>query len=288
MPAGLPGTKHGTVDVTTLDYEAVPGATIAAVLVHPHPDMGGDRFNHVVDAIYRALPPAGLSVARFDLSSSDPDQAHADTVLAIDMIGAPRVAIVGYSFGADVALGVADTRIAGWFAVAPPLRFVDFEAIATDARPKVLLVPEHDQFSPPERVNELTSGWANARVTSLSGADHFLNGHSRAVAEAVRAWVAGLATGADQADQTDQMRVSRRRLRPPAGRGRPTGQPVGADTKLRRTWRRGLSTLKSTRTKRLPGSQRGPTGEHRDGDRGADQGGQQWSAPWPVEPWACR
>jgi alpha/beta superfamily hydrolase len=183
------------VDVTTLDYEAVPHATIAAVLVHPHPDMGGDRFNHVVDAIYRALPPAGLSVARFDLSSSDPEQAHADTLLAIDTIGVPRVALVGYSFGADVALGMADPRIAGWLAVAPPLRFGGFGPIAADPRPKVLLVPELDQFSPPDRVNELTSGWSNTRLTSLSGADHFLNGHSRPVAEAVCAWVGGLATG---------------------------------------------------------------------------------------------
>jgi alpha/beta superfamily hydrolase len=186
------------VDVTTLDYEAVPEATIVAVLVHPHPDMGGDRFNHVVEAIYRALPPAGLSVARFDLSSSDSKQAHADTLLAIDMVDEPRIAIVGYSFGADVALGVADDRIAGWFAVAPPLRFGGFEAIAADPRPKVLLVPELDQFSPPARVSELTSGWSNTDVSSLSGADHFLNGHSRAVAEAVRSWVAGLAAGADR------------------------------------------------------------------------------------------
>jgi hypothetical protein len=186
------------VDVTTLDYEAVPGAIIAAVVVHPHPDMGGDRFNHVVDAIYRALPPAGLSVARFDLSSSDPEQAHADTLLAIDMVGVPRVAMVGYSFGADVALGVVNDRIAGWFGVAPPLHYGGFEAIAADPRPKVLLVPELDQFSPPARVRELTSEWSNARVTSLSDADHFLNGHSRPVAEAVCSWVAGLATGADQ------------------------------------------------------------------------------------------
>ena len=47
------------MDTTTLDYEAVPGVPLAAVLLHPHPDMGGDRFNHVVDAMYRALPPAG-------------------------------------------------------------------------------------------------------------------------------------------------------------------------------------------------------------------------------------
>jgi alpha/beta superfamily hydrolase len=162
--------------------------------------MGGDRFNHVVDAIYRVLPPAGLSVARFDLSSSDPKEAHADTLLAIDLVDEPRVAIIGYSFGADVALGIADARVAGWFAVAPPLRFGGFEAIAADPRPKVLMVPELDQFSPPARVTELTSGWSNASVTSLSGADHFLNGHSRLVAEAVRTWVAGLAAGTNQVD----------------------------------------------------------------------------------------
>ncbi len=186
------------MDVTTLDYEAVPDANIAAVLIHPHPDMGGDRFNHVVEAVYRALPPAGVGVARFDLSSSNPDQAHADTILAIDMIGVPRVALVGYSFGADVALGVADTRIAGWFAIAPPLRLGEFEVIAADTRPKALLVPELDQFSPPGRVRELTAGWSNARVENVSGADHFLNGQSLDVAEAVRRWVAGLAAGADR------------------------------------------------------------------------------------------
>jgi alpha/beta superfamily hydrolase len=188
------------VDVTTLDYQAVPEAPIAAVLVHPHPDMGGDRFNHVVDAIYRVLPPAGLSAARFDLSSSDPEQARADTLLAIDMIDAARVAIVGYSFGADVVLGLADARIEGWFAVAPPLRFGDFEVIGADKRPKVLLVPELDRFSPPARVSELTSEWSNARVMTVDGADHFLNGHSAAVADAVRTWVAGLAAGPVQAD----------------------------------------------------------------------------------------
>lgn len=181
------------MDPTTLDYEAVPGATIAVVLLHPHPDMGGDRYNHVVDAVYHALPPAGVSAARFDLSSSDPGQAHADTLLAIDMIGVPRIALVGYSFGADVALGVVDPRLVGWFAIAPPMRFGEFEMIGADARPKVLLVPELDQFSPPARVSELTSGWSSTTVLTVSGADHFLNGHSRAVSESVRSWLAGLA-----------------------------------------------------------------------------------------------
>jgi alpha/beta superfamily hydrolase len=183
------------MDLTTLELRTAPGSTIAAVLIHPHPDFGGDRFNHVVDAIYRTLPAAGASVARFDLSGAVPEQARADTLEAMDRIGAGRVALVGYSFGADVALGVDDGRVVGWFAVAPPLRFSGFSSVAIDSRPKALLCAELDQFSPPERAQEITSGWENTSVATIAGADHFLNGHSGAVAEAARRWVTGLGRG---------------------------------------------------------------------------------------------
>ena len=181
------------MDLTTLDCRAVPGSDIAAVLIHPHPDFGGDRFNHVVDAIYRALPADGVTVARFDLSSSDAQQARSDTVAVMDSISVRRVVLVGYSFGADVALGIDDARVVGWFALAPPLRFGGMPSIAVDDRPKALLLPEFDQFSPPDRVEELTSAWTSTTVAIIPGADHFLNGYSGAVAEAVRRWVVPLA-----------------------------------------------------------------------------------------------
>jgi uncharacterized protein len=177
------------VDLHTLDHVAVPDATLTAVLVHPHPHMGGDRFNHVIDAVYRALPGGGVSVARFDLSSADAREARSDTLAVIDAIAAERVALVGYSFGADVALGIDDARVVGWFAVAPPLRLEEFDAVAMDERPKALLVPQFDQFSPPERVAELTGEWHRTTRATLDGADHFLAGYGAAVAEAVRAWI---------------------------------------------------------------------------------------------------
>jgi alpha/beta superfamily hydrolase len=102
------------------------------------------------------------------------------------------VVLVGYSFGADIALGTIDGAIAGWFAIAPPFQFGSDWPVARDERPKALLVAALDQFAPPERARVLTSGWANTRVESVAGADHFLNGHGAAVAGAVTAWMGGV------------------------------------------------------------------------------------------------
>ena len=45
----------------------------------------------------------------------------------------------------------SETRaLAGWFAVAPPLRRLPSPTWSpADPRPKLLVVPEHDQFRPP-------------------------------------------------------------------------------------------------------------------------------------------
>ena len=49
------------------DLALPPGAPrAAAVLCHPHPAYGGDRYNVVVDALFRALPPAGVASLRLD------------------------------------------------------------------------------------------------------------------------------------------------------------------------------------------------------------------------------
>jgi alpha/beta superfamily hydrolase len=180
------------MDPATVDYTAVDGSTFVAVLVHPHPNIGGNRFNHVIDSLYQALPRAGVSAARFDLTSADPPQARADTLTVMDLVGTDAVALIGYSFGAAVALGVDDPRVAGWFAVALPLRMGDFSVVAVDPRPKTLLVPEYDQFSPPAQVRDLVAAWVNTTVTILAGADHFMVGHSRFVVDAVSAWAQDL------------------------------------------------------------------------------------------------
>ena len=88
---------------------------------------------------------------------------------------------------------VADERLAGWVAIAPPLRILPLDelttASGTDPRPKLLIVPEHDQFRPPEAAAEATASWNNSRIEAIAGADHFLVGRTDKVAGLVAAFV---------------------------------------------------------------------------------------------------
>ena len=170
------------------DLTTRAGSGVTAVLLHPHPDYGGDRFHPVVDALYRGLP---VSTLRFDFRSSEMVTAGRDVLEAIGHAPHGPVVLIGYSFGADVALSVADARVLGWFAVAPPLRLFDAATVPAsgDPRPKQLLVPELDQFSAPARATALTAGWHATSVVTLPGADHFLVGRSGSVLEAALGWL---------------------------------------------------------------------------------------------------
>ena len=164
------------------------------LVLHPHPDMGGDRHNPVVDAVFRAAVARGWAAIRPDLSSSDLAVAGAEAADALALLPAgPPLWVVGYSFGAIVASGLVDERIAGWVLVAPPFGAMFDGAsapIGPDPRPKLVLVAAHDQFSPPARVAEVTGAWAATESDEVPGADHFLAGATARVAERACDWIA--------------------------------------------------------------------------------------------------
>jgi hypothetical protein len=173
------------------------GAWAGAVVCHPHPDYGGDRRNLVVGAVFRALADAGATALRFDFrrTASGERGEERDIVAAIDEVaghlppGRP-LWLVGYSFGADQALAVGDDRVAGWAAIAPPLRFGSTPRAAEgDPRPVLVLGAAHDQFHPPDRLRPAVAGWPDVTVDVVPGADHFLVGASDRVAATVLTWL---------------------------------------------------------------------------------------------------
>ena len=149
--------------------------------------MGGNRFNNVVDALYRALPPAGITAVRFDFSSSDVATARAETIEAVALVEDEPHFLVGYSFGGGVAAAIADELVAGHVLVAPAITMIP-PAIGGDPRPKLVLAAEHDQFFAPDAVAAATSGWSNVELTTIAGADHFFGGRTDAIVAAVLGW----------------------------------------------------------------------------------------------------
>jgi alpha/beta superfamily hydrolase len=162
-----------------LDISTADDASAFVVLLHPHPDYGGDRFHPFIDTMFRRLPGFSANAIRFDFSSADDVRAHEQVVTAIDE-GARRwpelpAILVGYSFGAGIAAAVADDRISAWYLLAPPVAMLTKATISGVPRPKALVVPEHDQFFPPDAVAEAAVGWQPpTTVSTAPGVDHFL------------------------------------------------------------------------------------------------------------------
>ncbi len=188
-------------------------AAAVAVLSHPHPLYGGDMWNPLVDHLFRALPASGIATLRYNFrgtgrSGGSHDDGKAERLdakaafeaavhLAADRsptADPPPVVSAGWSFGGDVSLAAGHDSLAAWIGIAAPLRIVDPASMgaATDPRPKLLLVPEHDQFRSPAEASEITEGWANTQLEVISGGDHFLMGHARAVAERIVSFVGDL------------------------------------------------------------------------------------------------
>jgi alpha/beta superfamily hydrolase len=181
-----------TSDGLALEGElAVPDdVSAAAVLAHPHPQFGGNMRSIVIGALFSALPDAGVACLRFNFrgvegSEGTFDDGRAerlDIVAALDVLhpiteGLPLL-LAGWSFGADTSLDVDDERTTAWFAVAPPLRRNSDYAAARDPRPKLVAVPEHDQFRSPDSARPILRAWENTRMEIVKGADHFLVGRT--------------------------------------------------------------------------------------------------------------
>jgi alpha/beta superfamily hydrolase len=193
-----------TEDGETLAGEEriVAGAHARVLLCHPHPQFGGSMRSLVVSELFAALPDAGISCVRFDFrgvgtstgSFGEGVSERHDVRAALRHVLASEASVptfvVGWSFGADLALSERDPAHAGWIAIALPLRWLD-DAAATgaDPRPKLVLLAEHDEFRPAADVRAVTAGWTNCTTEVVGGASHFFVGRTARLVERVQEWI---------------------------------------------------------------------------------------------------
>ena len=186
-----------------LPEDREPVATL--VCLHPLPTHGGMMDSHVFrKASFRLPALAGVAVLRFNTrgtasnhGTSEGSFDHAvgekyDVAAALEYAefhDLPRIWVLGWSFGTDLALmHGCDPVVEGAILLSPPLRFSTEEHLATWAesgKPLVALVPEHDDYLRPPEAEERFAAVPHAEVVGVEGAKHLWVGDAETVLDLI-------------------------------------------------------------------------------------------------------
>jgi uncharacterized protein len=184
-----------------------PPCAIAA----PHPALGGSMLSPVIAELAWALTRAGHPTIRFDyrgVGASQGVSRHAagtgtlriaelqDEVADLHGICDHLIAttqrtdacVVGYSFGAAVALEAAqDPRIGRLVLIAPPTQLYDFVALSAVRKPLLVICAQRDAFCDRTALR-LPDG---AHLEVIAHADHFFGRGLTELGRTAAAWVRG-------------------------------------------------------------------------------------------------
>jgi len=188
----IDGRLEGTLRVPDTDPRAI------IVIAHPLPTHGGEMRIPLVAGIARACAERGWYALRFNFRSvgasagtwtggrEEADDVGAAVTHARSIASALPVGLVGYSFGALMALRWLSRgeRPDALVLVGLPLRSVTGRDNDLPPVPDgtFIVAAEHDQFG---SAAELRERLPQARIAQVRGADHFFVGHRDEMARLV-------------------------------------------------------------------------------------------------------
>jgi uncharacterized protein len=173
-----------------LPQDRAPVATL--ICLHPLPTAGGMMDSHLLRKVSYRLPAlAGLAVLRFNTRGTSSEQGSSegqfgdgeaeryDIAAAIDYClaaGLPRLWLLGWSFGTELALRWGNQpSVEGAILLSPPVRRAtnaDLDGWAASRRRLVVLVPELDDFLRPDEARAAFARVPQAELTAVVKAKH--------------------------------------------------------------------------------------------------------------------
>ena len=166
-----------------------------AVVCHPHPLYGGTMDNKFVTTVVRALQESGIPTLRFNfrgVGASDGafDQGSGETAdaEAVASWGAERwpgraLVIAGFSFGACVALRLAQQRLPQLglprqlITIAPAIQRLDDAGMTVPQCPWLVVQGDADDVVDPAAVIAWATGLdPKPQLVVLPGVGHFFHG----------------------------------------------------------------------------------------------------------------
>jgi len=180
-----------------------------ALILHPHPQYGGNMNNRVAYALHYAFRDLGFTVMRFNFRGVGRSQGCfdqgvgelSDAAAALDYVQALRQSargcwVAGFSFGAWIGMQLLMRRpeISGFISVSPPANMYDFSFLAPCPSSGLLINGGADRIVPTESVSELAARLQAQRgieVTheTVPDANHFFEQGLETMIESVKAYV---------------------------------------------------------------------------------------------------
>jgi alpha/beta superfamily hydrolase len=180
------------------------GAPIAVIL-HPHPQLGGTMNNQIVYNLFYTFTNRGFATLRFNFRGVGRSQGAfdhgqgelSDAAAALDWLQAMNPDartcwIAGVSFGCWIGMQLLMRRpeISGWVSVAPPANHYDFGFLAPCPCGGLMIVGDSDDLVPEPAVHKLvdklnTQKGVKVDYRVFPKADHVFAAHADNVAEAV-------------------------------------------------------------------------------------------------------
>jgi uncharacterized protein len=179
------------------------------VIAAPHPALGGSMSVPAIAELAWALTRAGFPTLRFDYRGVGASQgrsrhgadsgriAHLEDELQdlraatgqlVQSTRAQDACVVGYSFGAAVALAAAaDANVSRVVLIAPPTAAWDFSALASVSKPLLVVCAHHDPVCDRSRL-KLPAG---AQLAVIAHADHSFRRGLQELGRTVASWVEG-------------------------------------------------------------------------------------------------
>ena len=173
-----------------------PGKTDTApiaLILHPHPKVGGHMNNPVVAQLFHLFMKRGFATLRFNFRGVGRSQGEfdsgvgelADAASALDWVQsihpeAESTWIAGYSFGAWIGMQLLMRRpeARGFISIAPPANMYDFSFLAPCPASGIIIQGEADEVVTPGAVQKLVDKLRTQRHITIAhdtipGANHF-------------------------------------------------------------------------------------------------------------------
>ena len=164
----------------------IPGATLFALVMHPHPHRGGNMRSHVVSELCSTLHARGVSTLRFnfrpeaepgaellELNAGDARAAAAHLAAASE--SHKTLLLAGYSWGTVVASHVAtDIGAKALGLVSPVVGILGEAGFDKWKGPTFIITGDDDFVCSTQEVGALKGGGdRDPEVVVLPGVDHF-------------------------------------------------------------------------------------------------------------------